>query len=120
MQIKTGIDIIEIDRIKEAIERHGESFLKTIFTDEEIRFCENRRMQKYEDYAARFAAKEATFKALSFYYETCKWLDYEVLNLENGKPYINLRNSDLELESIDLSISHNKTTAVASVVVLLK
>lgn len=120
MQIKTGIDIIEIERIKDSIDRFGDTFLNTIYTEKEIEFCEKHKNQKYQHYAARFAVKEATFKALSFYYDQCKWKDYEVINDENGKPNIILHNTVLDIESIDISISHCKQYAVANVVVLLK
>lgn len=120
MQVKTGTDIIEIERIKEGIEKLGENFLNTIFTEAEIEYCENRRAQKYQEYAVRFAGKEAIFKTLSFYYKECKWKDYEILNEENGKPYINLKKEIPGLESIDISLSHCKQYAVANVVALCK
>ena len=66
MKVKCGTDIIEISRIKESIEDLGEHFLKRVFTDKEIEFCESKKAQKYEHYAARFAAKEAAFKAISW------------------------------------------------------
>lgn len=119
MKIKTGTDIIEIERIKESIEKFGDTFLNTIYTKKEIEFCESHKNQKYQHYAARFAVKEATFKALSFYYDQCKWKDYEVLNDKNGKPNIVLHNTDLKIESIDISISHCKQYAIANVVVLV-
>ena len=62
MNITCGTDIIEIERIKESIENIGEKFLKRVFTDKEIEYCESKKVQKYQHYAARFAAKEATFK----------------------------------------------------------
>ena len=65
MKVSCGIDIIEINRIKESIEKLGDSFLNRIFTENEIRYCESKKNQKYQHYAARFAAKEAAFKALS-------------------------------------------------------
>lgn len=119
MNIKTGVDIIEIERIKEAIEKHGNTFLNMIFTDKEIEYCESHKSQKYQHYAARFAAKEAVFKALSFYYDECKWKDYEVLNDENGKPFVKLHNDEIKLASCDVSISHCKTYAVANFVTII-
>ena len=65
MKISCGIDIIEIDRIKKSIESKGEKFISTIYTEKEIKYCEAKKNQKYQHYAARFAAKEAIFKALS-------------------------------------------------------
>ena len=120
MQIKTGIDIIEIERIKDAIEKHENKFITTIFTNLEIEYCEKKGAQKYQEYAVRFAAKEAVFKALSFYYSECKWRDYEILNKEDGKPFINLKDTIPGLESIDISLSHCKQYAVANVTAILK
>lgn len=119
MKIYTGTDIIEIERIKNSIEKFGDTFLNTIFTEKEIEFCESHKNQKYQHYAARFAAKEAIFKALSFHFEECKWKEFEVLTLENGKPIINLNINVPNLESIDISLSHCKTYAVANVVALV-
>ena len=65
MKISCGVDIIEIDRVKESIEQLGDKFLNRVFTDKEIEYCESRKNQKYQHYAARFAAKEAAFKAVS-------------------------------------------------------
>lgn len=65
MKIQTGIDIIEVNRIKEAIEKGKQHFLNRIFTEAEISYCEARGMSKYQHYAARFAAKEAVYKAIS-------------------------------------------------------
>lgn len=119
MKITTGTDIIEIDRIQNSIEKFGETFLNTIFTQKEIEFCESHKNQKYQHYAARFAAKEAVFKALSFYYTECKWKEYEILTQPDGKPLVNLKSSIPNLESLDISLSHCKTYAVANVVALI-
>ena len=59
MKISCGTDIIEIERIKESIENLGENFLKKIYTENEIKYCESKKNMKYQHYAARFAAKEA-------------------------------------------------------------
>lgn len=124
MNISCGIDIIEIDRIKDSIEDIGEKFIKKVFTDKEIEYCESKRMQKYQHYAGRFAAKEAAFKAVSARlndkYSVC-WQDFEVVNDEQGKPKINLKNINTEnIESIDISISHCKLYATSNVVILYK
>ena len=124
MKINCGIDIVEISRIKDAIDNLNDNFIKKIFTDREISYCESKGKQKYQHYAARFAAKEATFKAisekLSDKYELC-WKDYEVINDENGKPHININytNSD-DIENIDVSLSHCKEYATANVTILFK
>ena len=124
MKIKCGTDIIEIDRIKDTIDEMGEKFLNRIFTKEEIKYCESKNKQKYEHYAARFAAKEAAFKALSFNIQnkySVSWKDIEVANNEQGRPSLNIKNIDLNnIESIDISLSHCKNYAIANVTVLVK
>ena len=128
MKITTGIDIIEVNRIKKSIEELGDSFLNRIYTQNEIEYCNKSGEIKYQHFAARFAAKEAIFKAISqftFGREGASWKDIEVINIESGKPVINvdsLKNklgktvNNLILEDIDISISHIKEYAVASVV----
>lgn len=121
MNIACGTDIIEISRIKDSLEKYSEKLKKTIFTKNEIDYCEGHRNQKYQHYAARFAAKEAIFKAISEKIANkYKWTDFEVINLENGKPIVKLYTEISELESIDLSMSHCKEYAVATAVVLFK
>lgn len=124
MKIKCGTDIIEIERIKESIESLGEKFLKKVFTENEIQYCESKKLQKYQHYAARFAAKEAIFKAISENLPdkfALSWCDYEVINDETGKPTVKIKGFDLNnIEDIDLSISHCKQYAVATVVVIYK
>lgn len=91
MQIKTGIDIIEVERIEEAINSLGEKFLKRVFTDYEIKYCNSKNNMKYQHFAARFAAKEAIFKAISSCLESkydITWTDIEIKNDENRKTYI--------------------------------
>lgn len=122
MKIKTGVDIIEIYRIKESIENLKEKFINRIFTQKEIKYCESKGKQKYQHYAARFSAKEAVFKAISELVDnkySVEWKDIEVIDDENGRPKINLINSEnYNIESIDISISHCKEYAVASVVLI--
>lgn len=124
MKITCGADIIEIERIKDSINDIGEKFLKRVFTDREIEYCESRKEQKYQHYAGRFAAKEAAFKAISKElddkYSVC-WKDFEVVNDKQGRPQINLFNINTEqIESIDISISHCRLYAMANVVVLYR
>ena len=124
MKISCGVDIIEIDRVKESIEQLGDKFLNRVFTDKEIEYCGSRKNQKYQHYAARFAAKEAAFKAVSGQiddkYNVC-WKDFEVTNDEQGRPSIKLVGIDEKsIENIDISISHCKKYAVANVTVLYK
>ena len=124
MEIKFGVDIIEIDRIKDSIENLGDKFINNIYTEEEIKYCEGKKNQKYQHYAARFAAKEAAFKAISQFLENkyeLSWKDYEVITDEDGKPTLNLKLIQLkDVISIDLSISHCKQYAIASVALLCK
>lgn len=121
MKISCGTDIIEIDRIKNCIDDIGDKFLNTIYTDKEIAYCESRKAQKYQHYAARFAAKEAIFKALSTrIMGKYSWKDFEVLNDENGKPKVFLSTDVPHLEDIDISISHCKLYAVANVIAIYK
>ena len=121
MQITCGTDIIEIERIKESIKDLGEKFLNRIYTQKEIEYCENKKGQKYQHYAARFAAKEAIFKAISKElkdkYEI-GWKDMEILNDEQGRPQVKIRG--VQKENIDISISHCKEYAVAMVVMLVE
>lgn len=121
MEIKCGTDIIEIERIQKAIEHVGEKFLETVFTPNEIEYCEARKAQKYQHYAARFAAKEAVFKALSDKInDICDWKSFEVIKNENGRPSVDIKCDVKGLQSIDISISHCKTYATANVVAIFK
>ena len=65
MKIRCGTDIIEISRIRKSIDELGETFKNKVFTQKEIEYCESKGKQKYQHYAARFAAKEAAFKAIT-------------------------------------------------------
>ncbi len=132
MKITTGIDIIEVDRIEKAIQELGENFLNRIYTQDEIVYCNNSKKMKYQHYAARFAVKEAVFKAISEYIggrTDDLWKDIEVINKKSGKPAINVerlcenlrKNADKEIkiQDIDISISHIEKYAIANVVVVL-
>lgn len=117
MKVSCGTDIIEIDRIKEAIEKSGTKFVNEIYTPKEIHYCESKKNAKYEHYAARFAAKEAVFKAVSEFlnnkYEIT-WKNAEIINDKSGKPKVHWQNIEFpQIMSIDISISHCKKYAVA-------
>lgn len=122
MEIKTGIDIIEVKRIQEAIERQGEKFLKRVYTAQEIEYCDNTGKMRYQHYAARFAAKEAIFKAISSRLPSNIgdiWTNIEIQNNENHKPIANLERISLSnIESMDLSLSHIAEFAVASFTII--
>lgn len=123
MQILCGTDIIEINRIKESIEKLGENFCNKIYTKKEIEYCESKKNMKYQHYAARFAGKEAIFKAISKILQdkySITWTDVEILNNENGRPKINFINNKLdEIKDIDISLSHCKDYAIANVIAIL-
>lgn len=123
MKILCGTDIIEIERIKKSIERSGERFLNLIYTPAEIEYCESTRNAKYSHYAGRFAAKEAIFKAISSLLSdkfALTWTDAQVINDENGNPKIEFLKVKFEqIESIDISISHCREYAVATVTILI-
>ncbi len=117
--MRCGTDIVNVLRIKDKIEELGEQFKKRVYTDEEISYCESRRMCKYESYAARFAAKEAVYKAISPAKEGV-FTEVEVRNEENGRPYIILHGELEKLvngRNIEVSLSHEKEYAIATVVI---
>ncbi len=121
MKISCGTDVIEIERIQRSIENLGDKFLQTIFSEEEIAYCEARKQQKYQHYAARFAAKEAAFKALGKHIqEGMDWKLFEVKRDESGKPELHVKCLVKGLEDVDISISHCKQYATANVVAIFK
>ena len=117
MIIGTGIDIIEVERIKKLIINYTD---RTIFTEIEINYCEQYKDRKYEHYAARFATKEAFSKAIGTGFTNAfKLNEVGVVNDEKGTPSIVLTGKLLELYGkykIHLSIAHLKEYAVASVI----
>ena len=121
MKISVGADIIEISRVKELIDTKGNLFINKIYTDSEKEYCENRKTSKYQSYAARFAAKEAIYKAIGEYIDyDYKWTDFEIVNSESGKPGIVFKEKIDKIESIDISMSHCKEYAVAYVTAVIK
>lgn len=122
MEIYTGTDIIEIDRIKDAIK--SDTFIKKIFTEKEIEYCESKKdPARIQSYAARFAAKEAIFKAISKVLHLdygMEWKSIEILKEETGRPYVNLKidNKKKQNLKIDVSLSHIKDYAVATAVAI--
>lgn len=122
MIVGTGIDIAQTARIEKAMERHGQRFSKRLYTPGEIAYCEQFK-NKAERYAARFAAKEAAFKALGTgWREGVRWLDVEVTHLPSGKPELRLsgRAGDLARElgvtRSAISLSHSNDYVVAQVI----
>lgn len=123
MKTLCGTDIIEISRIRKSIEKSGEAFLNLIYTPAEIEYCESKKNAKYSHYAGRFAAKEAIFKAISSMLVekfSITWTDAQVINDKDGNPKIEFLNIKFEqIQSIDISISHCREYAVATVTILI-
>jgi holo-[acyl-carrier protein] synthase len=113
-----GIDVIEIDRVEDVIRRHGDRFLQRVYTPDEITHCRGR----VSELAARFAAKEAVMKALGTGIRGVGWRDIEVLPNRRGKPLVFLygrgaeRAKHIELRGLEISLTHSKEYAIASVV----
>jgi holo-[acyl-carrier protein] synthase len=113
--IGTGVDITEVNRLRKAVEKWGDSFLQRIFTDTELSSART-RSSMYQHLAGRFAAKEAIFKAMGD--KHLAWHDVEISNDAEGKPhcaFLNGRNP--RNRTVHISISHVKSYAVASAVV---
>lgn len=120
--IGMGVDIAEVERIKTAIERHGEPFLRRVYTAAEREYCEGFR-NKYERYAGRFAAKEAAMKALGTGWRRgVRWVDFEVVREFGGRPTIRLDGeakkiaAEIGVKRIALSITHTEAVALAQVI----
>lgn len=122
MIVGTGVDIAETARLEQALARHGERFAKRLYTPGEIAYCE-RFKNKAERYAARFAAKEAAFKALGTGWgEGVRWLDVEITHQPSGKPELVLTGRAAQLARqlgvthTAVSISHSDRYVVAQVI----
>jgi len=122
MIVGTGIDIAEVPRIAESIERFGDRFLRRIFTEEEIRYCDS-KANRVERYAARFAAKEAAMKALGTGWNRgVRWRDIEVFRQPGSRPTIKFHGvaaefaAKLGARNVALSISHTPELAIANVI----
>lgn len=114
-----GIDIIEISRIEDSIQHFGSAFLDRIYTAAEQQECAERTDKRFY-FAGRWAVKEAISKALGCGIgRECSWLDIEILNSPSGSPAAVLsgaaanRMSALSASKIHISISHERTNAVA-------
>jgi len=122
MIVGTGIDIAEVPRIREAIERHGQRFLNRIFTEGEIQYCES-KANRVERYAARFAAKEAGMKAIGTgWNHGVRWRDIEVARKPGGRPSLVLHGKAAEfaaklgVTNVALSLTHTADQAMAQVI----
>ncbi len=109
-----GTDIIEVDRIANAISRWGDDFLKHVFTDQEIAYAKKHRFPD-QHFAARFAAKEAVLKAIGENSDI-SWKDIEIINQHNGKPSCIFHNKNFN-QKILISMSHTKKYAIASAII---
>ena len=113
-----GIDIVELDRVAAALERHGQRFIDRVYTPIEAAICRGRPAEL----AARFAAKEAVMKALGTGARGVAWREIEVLLNRRGKPLLYLhgrarqRAQEIGMDGLDLSMSHSRRYAVAFVV----
>jgi holo-[acyl-carrier protein] synthase len=122
MIVGTGMDVAEVARVRESIERYGERFLRRIFTDGEIGYCEQ-RARRFESYAARFAAKEAGMKALGTGWSGgVRWRDIEVVRPKGQRPTIQFHGeaeviaAKLGAKNIALSLTHTSEEALAHVI----
>lgn len=122
MILGTGVDIAETSRVERGLEKHGDRFTKRLFTPAEIVYCEKFK-NRAERYAARFAAKEAAFKALGTgWREGIRWLDVEVVHQPSGKPELVLSGRaheiarELRVCRTSVSISHSDRYVVAVVI----
>ena len=128
MNLSSGIDLIEIDRIQKALERHGERFLKRIFTDAELAPLRTKNIKTAQprviaaELAARFAAKEACSKALGTGIGPVSWKDMEIVNERSGKPTLRLSGRAAQIANFlgyttwSVSLTHSQEMAAAVVV----
>jgi len=125
MVVGVGIDMVEVERLKRALEnpKSGRKFRDRVYTEKEIEYCEGKKRGKYESYAGRFAAKEATMKALgSGWGSRVTWLDIETLPTPGGKPEVFLYKKtsefarELGVQHLSVSITHTKNLAMACVI----
>lgn len=126
MILGTGVDIVEVFRVRDAISKWGMNFLSKIFTEREMKYSNARRFS-HQHFAARFAAKEAVVKAFGAPRRfPLKWTDIEVLNDKEGKPIIEFHNDALELKKrkkvggVIVSMTHSKNYAIANAILLRK
>lgn len=117
MLIGTGVDITEVRRLRQAVEKWGDSFLNRVFTEKELKNA-SLRGSLYQHLAGRFAAKEAIFKALGD--KELGWKDVQILNDADGRPTVEVLNGRGKDALIYISISHVKTYAVAQAIITEK
>ena len=122
MILGAGVDLAEVARIREAIGRYGDRFIRRIYTDGEIAYVE-RKANRFERYAGRFAAKEAGMKAIGTGWKRgVRWQDFEVSNLPSGRPTLRLHGEAARIaeamgvKTISLSITHTAELGMAQVI----
>lgn len=122
MIVGMGIDIAEVRRIQAVIEAQKERFLRRVYTQEEVTYCEQFK-NKYERYAGRFAVKEAAMKALGTGWSRgVRWVDVEVVRQRAGRPTLALKGvakkiaDELGVKHIAVSITHTSEQALAQVI----
>jgi len=122
MIVGTGVDLAEVPRIRASIARFGVKFVQRIYTPAEIAYVE-RKANRFERYAARFAAKEAGMKAIGTgWRHGVTWQDFEVANLPSGRPTLRLHGvaarvaEKLRVRNISLSITHTADLGMAHVI----
>jgi holo-[acyl-carrier protein] synthase len=115
VKLATGIDLLEIERLRDAIATHGERFLQRVFTSRELKA----NVKRVESLAGRFAAKEAVAKALGCGIGDVGWKEIEILRTESGAPQLVLHGAaekmakEQGLTVWSLSLSHSQSHAVA-------
>ena len=124
MIVGLGTDIVEISRIGQMIERHGELFLQRVYTEGEIRYCQQRR-EAMQHYAGRWAAKEAVMKTLGTgFTKGVGFQDIEVVSRKSGQPVIQLSGGAREfaaqrgIDDVLITISHCRTYATATAIAM--
>lgn len=115
----TGVDIVNVNRIKKILNNKREKFYEKIFTKREIEYI-IKKGHKPTTVAGNFAAKEAVSKALGTGIGTIAWKDMEILREYSGRPYIHFKNQEIidrfKIKEIQISISHETDYAIAFVV----
>lgn len=117
MILGTGVDITEVNRLRRAVEKWGDVFLRKIFTEMELENAKT-RSTLYQHLAGRFAAKEAVFKALGD--KRLGFKDIQILNDSDGKPFCEILNKKARKVCVHVSISHVKSYAVANAIITAK
>ncbi len=123
MIVRTGIDIVEIDRVEDIIKKYDQLFIERIFTESEIAYCQN-KAKPSQHFAGRFAVKEAVLKVLGVGWgKGIRWKDIEInIDYQYGIPTIRLYNKAKEraksigIDDIHISISHTGNIAVAQAI----